>query len=77
MKVSSGLNAVIALRYGLRGYFAFLTLWNTHFHRTSVPAKLNVGFPENNLVNYSQSSTARTCQQLSGAISQSRIRFRP
>ena len=34
MKVSSGLNAVIALRYGLRGYFAFLTLWNTHFHRS-------------------------------------------
>ena len=46
MKVSSGLNAVIALRYGLRGYFAFLTLWNTHFHRTSVPAKLNVGYGE-------------------------------
>jgi hypothetical protein len=43
MKVSS---AVIALRYGLRGYFAFLTLWNTHFHRTSVPAKLNVGYGE-------------------------------
>jgi hypothetical protein len=50
MKVSSAPNAGIGLRHGLRGYFAVIGYCtvDTHFHRTSILAKLNIGYAEGN-----------------------------